>query len=79
MPRTTQQLTKGKPCWVQLHDNREPERSKSKWKKMKLTGKANANFKLPAWVGSLGGKLTSPELGFTDHKWNKAEQARLKQ
>lgn len=38
---------------------------------MKLTGKLNANFKLPAWVGSLGGKLTSPEFGFTDHKWNK--------
>lgn len=62
MPRTTQQFTKGKPF------NSEPEEGKNKWKKMKLTGKPSAQFKLPAWVGSLSGKLTSPEFGFTDRK-----------
>lgn len=74
MPRTTQQLIKGKPCWVQLDENWK--RVKANEKKMKLTGRANAQFKLPAWVGSLGGKLTSPEFGFTDHKWIKDWQSR---
>lgn len=30
----------------------------------------------PSLVGPLGGKLTSPEFGFTDHKWNKGLQNR---
>lgn len=44
---------------------------------MKVTRKVNTMFKLPTWVGSLGGKGPPPGFRFTDHKWNRAWDRRL--
>lgn len=44
---------------------------------MKVTRKVNTMFKLPTWVGGLGGKGPPPGFRFTDHKWNRAWDRRL--
>lgn len=60
MPKTTHQLTKGKPCWVQHQENQW--RANEYEKNRILSGKANGKVKLPARVGSLNRKIPLQRL-----------------